>query len=83
MNRVFLYVMVLLWCCLRAASQPAYDVSAMQQEHLNRGLVAVKTSKGVFVCWRLLPSEVANTVLFTQSGEYRWIWISATSMVSI
>nr|WP_231597456.1 rhamnogalacturonan lyase [Bacillus sp. SA1-12] len=31
-----------------------------QMEHLNRGLVAVKTEEGVFVSWRLLGTEPAK-----------------------
>ncbi|WP_318152810.1 rhamnogalacturonan lyase family protein [Paenibacillus terricola] len=39
----------------------AYAASARQMEFLNRGLVAVKVSNGVYLSWRLLGTEAAST----------------------
>jgi len=41
--------------------QTASAASARQMEFLNRGLVAVKVSNGVFLSWRLLGTESMNT----------------------
>lgn len=41
--------------------QTASAASARQMEKLNRGMVAVKVSNGVFVSWRLLGTEAAAT----------------------
>ena len=46
---------------LSPAPQPVSAASARQMEKLNRGLVAVKTSNGVFVSWRLLGTEALST----------------------
>jgi len=39
----------------------AHAASARQMEFLNRGLVAVKVSNGVYLSWRLLGTEAAST----------------------
>lgn len=43
------------------SSQTVYAASARQVESLNRGLVAVKTSGGVYLSWRLLGTESYDT----------------------
>ena len=47
---------------------PQARSSAPQLETLDRGLVAVSTSDGVFLSWRLLASEVAGTTDTGQAG---------------
>lgn len=44
-------------------SQPRYDITNMQRENLNRGLVAYKTAKGDSVCisWRYLDEDLPTT----------------------
>lgn len=37
------------------------DASNRQMEYLNRGLIAIKTSSGVFLSWRLLANEDKTT----------------------
>lgn len=43
------------------SSQTSYAATSRQMETLNRGVVAVKVSSGVFVSWRLLGTEADST----------------------
>ena len=52
-----------MWMCLGAALLIGFGTvnAARQMEWLNRGLVAVKANNGVFVSWRVLGTEGAET----------------------
>lgn len=52
-----------VWICLGTALLMGFGMAnaARQMEWLNRGLVAVKTSGGVFLSWRLLGTEGSST----------------------
>ena len=56
MKKTRLRTKILLFFLLMAAWQPI-DAQMPQQEVLNRGVVAVKTSSGVFVSWRYLGTD--------------------------
>ncbi|WP_168800439.1 rhamnogalacturonan lyase [Cellulomonas telluris] len=51
-----------------AAARHGHRTTAVQLERLDRGLVAVATSEGVFVSWRLLAPEVTGATAGTQTG---------------
>ena len=59
MNRKLLLTMgVALLATMTAAGQTNYDLTKLSHEHLNRGVVAVKTADGkVAVSWRTLRSD--------------------------
>ena len=52
-----------MWMCLGTALLMGFGMAnaARQMEWLNRGLVAVKTSGGVFLSWRVLGTEGSET----------------------
>ncbi|TQL02762.1 rhamnogalacturonan lyase [Cellulomonas sp. SLBN-39] len=50
------------------AHGPGAGLGAVQLERLDRGLVAVATSDGVFLSWRLLAPEVTGATATTQTG---------------
>lgn len=52
-----------MWICLGTALLMGFGAAnaARQMEWLNRGLVAVKTSGGVFLSWRVLGTEGSET----------------------
>jgi len=52
-----------MWICLGTALLMGFGMAnaARQVEWLNRGLVAVKTSGGVFLSWRVLGTEGSET----------------------
>ncbi len=57
-----------------AANTPSYQTSTRQMEELNRGLVAVKLTSGVYLSWRLLGTESLTDQAFdiyrsTNSGS--------------
>ncbi|AEY65185.1 dockerin type I domain-containing protein [Clostridium sp. BNL1100] len=54
----FLISVMLLTCC--SFQQAALAATARQMENLDRGVVAVKVSNGVFVSWRVLGTETAD-----------------------
>jgi hypothetical protein len=47
---------------------PGHRPGAVQLEHLDRGLVAVATSEGVFLSWRLLGREVSGHTATGMAG---------------
>jgi rhamnogalacturonan endolyase len=58
---VLLAAAMLLLFPMVGPDQKVSAATARQMENLNRGLVAVKVSGGVFVSWRLLGTESAST----------------------
>ena len=46
-----------LGCTWTAMAQPAYDLSRMNREQLNRGVVAVRNGQQVVVSWRTLMTD--------------------------
>ncbi len=54
----FLIGVMLLACC--SFQQVAIAATARQMENLDRGVVAVKVSNGVFISWRVLGTETTN-----------------------
>ncbi|QCB95104.1 rhamnogalacturonan lyase [Cellulomonas shaoxiangyii] len=50
------------------AAKGGHRTDAVQLERLDRGVVAVATSEGVFVSWRLLAPEVTGATADTQTG---------------
>ncbi|MBQ4601083.1 MAG: dockerin, partial [Oscillospiraceae bacterium] len=54
-------LLALLLGLLPGISLPAHAATARQMESLDRGLVAVKTTDGVFLSWRLLGTEAYAT----------------------
>ncbi len=54
----FLICVMLVTCC--NFQQSAFSATARQMENLDRGVVAVKVSTGVFVSWRVLGTETAD-----------------------
>lgn len=59
MKRKFILALLLVLAITATKSQPRYDYTRLQREHLGRGVVAVNTSEGVFVSWRVLRSDSA------------------------
>ena len=51
-----------------AATPPASARAGVQLEHLDRGLVAARTSEGTFLSWRLLATEVTGATKSGQTG---------------
>lgn len=56
--RRFLFILQLIFLLVYMGSTHA---ATKQMEYLNRGTVAVKTNNGVFLSWRFLGNESANT----------------------
>lgn len=48
------------WVRAGEAMSPVHFVRRPQMEHLNRGLIALSTNKGVFLSWRLLRKDVTG-----------------------
>ncbi len=54
----FLISVMLITCC--SFQQGTSAATARQMENLDRGVVAVKVSSGVFISWRVLGTETAD-----------------------
>ncbi len=57
--------------------------SAVRLEHLDRGLVAVATSEGVLVSWRLLAPEVTGATATTQTGPQFTVYRDGTPVATV
>lgn len=66
---VLVLAAILLAIPLIQPPEPTYAASARQMESLNRGVVAVKVSNGVFVSWRLFGTEPANIAFNLYRGN--------------
>lgn len=67
----FLVLLLSLPLFIFGESSTAYAASARQMESLNRGVVAVKVSNGVFVSWRLFGTEPDNIAFNLYRGSTR------------
>ena len=75
-----------------AAKAPQYQEKARQMEELNRGLIAVKTSGGVYLSWRLFGTESLakqefdiyrnGTYIHTVEGGQATNWTDPTGTVN-
>jgi rhamnogalacturonan endolyase len=60
LKKLFTYLLVIQILLLGIPQQFAAAASGRQMEYLDRGIVAVKVSNGVFVSWRMLGTDPDN-----------------------
>ena len=64
----FLAICFVMLTSLSMMAQPSYSTS-LQQEALDRGLVAVKTGEFTYVTWRHFTSDMGKTYRLFRNGE--------------
>ena len=67
-KKSFWLTVLCLLTALHMAAQPNYSTT-MQQERLNRGLVAVKTGTATFVSWRHMTSDEGKKYVLYRNGK--------------
>ncbi|MFS0705337.1 rhamnogalacturonan lyase [Cellulomonas sp. 179-A 9B4 NHS] len=66
-----------------AAAARGHGPDAVRLERLDRGLVAVATSEGVFLSWRLLAPEVTGATPTTQTGPQFAVYRDGTRIDTV
>ncbi|MHB8061937.1 MAG: rhamnogalacturonan lyase family protein [Ruminiclostridium sp.] len=71
-----IFVQIMMFCVLQ---QSIVAAAARQMENLDRGVVAVKVSNGVFVSWRVLGTEASDVTYNLYRGSTKVATITESS----